>query len=187
MRDRRFGLSENILGLVDRQLARDAAGVPVPGDLQGLALFYDVFERDLDLTLGRANADIGCRDVAEQRYQHIVIGRDRGEIGGIGQFDAAAELAPEIKLPEDPEGERVAPEIALAEPGRKRVGAAFPDIGQASRRLLRLRIELADRHSKRGTRLDHPRPGAQQSQVLGIGDLDQPVRTGSLYTFHHVR
>ena len=129
LRDRQFGLPENILGLVDRQLARDAAGVPVPGDLQGLALFYDVFARDLDLTLGRADADIGCRDVAEQRHQHVVIGRDRGEIGGIGQFDAAAELAPEIKFPEDREAERVAPEIALAEPGRKRVGAAFPDIG----------------------------------------------------------
>ncbi len=66
---------------------------PVLGDGQRLALPDDVRARELDLILERADANIGGRHIAQQRDEHVIIARDRGEIGSIGGFDAAADTA----------------------------------------------------------------------------------------------
>ena len=57
LRDRRFGLAEDVLRLVDVELGRGAAAVPRLGDRQRLSLLDDVFAGDLDLRLQWC----GCR------------------------------------------------------------------------------------------------------------------------------
>ena len=61
-------------------------------------------------TFSRAMAICACKvricdviagDVADQGDEHVVVGGDRGEIGGVGLFDAVAELAPQVELPGD--------------------------------------------------------------------------------------
>ena len=51
------------------------------------------------MRLKGADLDVVARHVADQRDEHVVISRDRGEIGGVGRLDAVAELTPQIKLP----------------------------------------------------------------------------------------
>ena len=75
------------------------------------ALLDDIVAGDRDLPLDRADADIGPRDIAEQRHQDIVIARDRRQIGRIGGFDPAPELAPEIQFPSGVDAEPIAPKI----------------------------------------------------------------------------
>ena len=76
------------------------------------------------------------------------------------------------------------PEISDVEPRNQdlriggAVGVARLVIGRQSNALLRLRKELADRDAELGPRLQHPRPGAEQRQVLVIGDLDQAIERG---------
>ena len=79
----------------------------------------DIGARDGDLTLERADADVGVGDVAEQRDEHVVIGGDRGEIGGVGRFDSAPEFAPEIEFPGRLNKPAIGPEIAE----RRRIAA----------------------------------------------------------------
>ena len=136
LRDRRLGLAEDILRLIDGKLACGAAAEPRLGDLQRLKLLDDVVAGDLDLPLRRADADIGCRHVAEQRHQHVVVGRDRGEIGGVSGLDPAPELAPEIELPGCPGAQIVGPEIARPERDRRRFIAAQPRTGDRAGGLL---------------------------------------------------
>src|SRR5215469_4000373 len=52
---------------------------------------------------------------------------------------------------------------------------AWPDVGCRPLALLYLRIELPDRHAQLGARFEHLGTGADQSEVLIIGDIDQPV------------
>src|SRR5215467_2585443 len=52
---------------------------------------------------------------------------------------------------------------------------AWPDVGCRALALLYLRIELTDRNAQLCTRLENLGAGANQSKVLIIGDLDQPV------------
>src|SRR6516165_1420517 len=52
---------------------------------------------------------------------------------------------------------------------------ARPDVGRRALTLLYLRIELADRYAQLGARFEHLGARADQSEVLIIGDLDQPI------------
>src|SRR6516165_12094439 len=52
---------------------------------------------------------------------------------------------------------------------------AWPKISCRALALLYLRIELADRYTQLGARFEHLGARADQSEVLIIGDLDQPV------------
>src|SRR5215472_3535054 len=52
---------------------------------------------------------------------------------------------------------------------------AWPDVSCRALTLLYLRIELADRHAQLGTRFEHLGACADQSEVLIVGDFDQPV------------
>src|SRR5215472_1937820 len=52
---------------------------------------------------------------------------------------------------------------------------AWPDVGCCALALLYLRIELADRYAQLGARFEHLGARADESEVLIVGDLDQPV------------
>jgi len=52
---------------------------------------------------------------------------------------------------------------------------AWPNVSCRALTLLYLRIELADRNAKLGTRSENLGTGADQGEVLIVGDLDQPV------------
>src|SRR5215469_12300064 len=52
---------------------------------------------------------------------------------------------------------------------------AWPDVSCCALALLYLRIKLADRYAQLGARFEHLGAGADQSEVLIIGDLDQSV------------
>src|SRR5215472_12246643 len=52
---------------------------------------------------------------------------------------------------------------------------AWPDVSCRALTLLYLRIELADRYAQLRARFEHFGAGANESEVLIIGDLDQPV------------
>ena len=95
--------------LVDVKLGCSAALVLGLRDRERFLLPNNVLAGDFNLGLQRADADIGSGDVAQQSGQHIIVIGDRGQIGRIGRFDDAAELAPKINFPIDGETERVAP------------------------------------------------------------------------------
>src|SRR5215467_9467254 len=52
---------------------------------------------------------------------------------------------------------------------------AWPDVSCRALTLLYLRIELADRYTQLGARFEHVGARADQSEVLIVGDFDQPV------------
>src|SRR5215469_325212 len=52
---------------------------------------------------------------------------------------------------------------------------AWPDVGRCALALLYLRIELADRYAQLGARFEHLGARADESEVLIVGDRDQPV------------
>ncbi len=84
-------------------IARDTCGFP---------LTRNIGPRDGDLLFKNPNPHISRGDVAQKGNKHIVIGSDRREIGGVGRFDAAPELAPNIDFPGCLHIQRVEPEVS---------------------------------------------------------------------------
>ena len=111
LRNSRFGLRKDVLRLVYVELGCGAALIFRCRDRQRLLLFNNVLARDFDLRLQRADADIGGRDITQQCREHVVVIRDRRQIGCIGGFDRTTKLAPKVEFPIDGEAERVAPKV----------------------------------------------------------------------------
>ena len=96
---RRLGVQEHRPGLLDVELGHGAVLEPGLDDLQGLLLGLDVLPGDADALLGGPERDVGVRHVRGQRDERVVVVRERREQAGVGRFDAAPELPPEVELP----------------------------------------------------------------------------------------
>ena len=161
LRDRRFRLCQDILGLEHVETGCGTPVEPVPRNSECPPLLDDILMRDNDLLLQRTNADIVRCDIAEQRHQHVVISRDRSQIGRIGRLHPAPELTPKIHLPRDLRAEGGAPKVPkIVERVRARIGPAGLVVAGIGSNLLRLRVEFADGDAKSRTGFKHAGAGS---------------------------
>ena len=95
----RLRLRQQRRRLAHVELARLAVLELDRGDAQALLLRLDVAPGHPDALLGRADVDVGRRDVGDDGHQRVVVGRDRVEVRGPVRLDAAPDLAPDVDLP----------------------------------------------------------------------------------------
>ena len=171
-RDRRLGPQQLGARLEHVELSDIAAAEPGLGDLNRTLLDGDIFARDLELRLRVADGDVGVRDLRDEQHQRVVVAGDGGQQVGVGGFDRAPELAPEIEFPADAGADVIFP---IAQVSGRRVGGVLAGrrIGHAAVCLLDLRVEVAHCNPQLRARLQHLQACDLQAVVVLIGDLDQ--------------
>ncbi len=177
LRRLRLRLGQLRLRLLDIALAGLALPEARLSDGETALLELDVVAHDAHPLLVRADVDVGAGDIGEQRDQGVVIIGDAGGEPGVGRFDGAADLAPEVDLPGGADPNLTEPEGVVPEAGQQRVAPAHVHVGELAARLLLLRIEVADRDAELGPCLEHPHGRPVQRQVLPVGGVDQPVES----------
>jgi len=159
------------LRLLEIELVGFAALEELLRDLVAALLQLRVVSRDAQARFGRAQREIGVRDLRVNEHERVLAVVLRGEEGGVGRFDRAGEASPEVQFPADAEAETI-----LEVRARTRVEA----IVALARRvqhigvgLLHLRVAPRERDAQLGPRLDHAQCGNLQVTVVRIGGGNQ--------------
>ena len=150
-------------GLLHVELGFVAALEQALGDLQAALLDRRVLVRDAKAKLGGADAAVQAGGLRRHQHLRIVVLRDAGEVAGVGRFDAAPVLAPEVHLPGDVEAGAGAPE--------GRVGAArLPLAGArgAGGNLLHLRVQATAGNAQQRSRFEDAHGSNANARVLAL-------------------
>ncbi len=139
-------------------------------------LDLDVGVEQFDAFLIRADLDIGCGHIAQERHEHIVVVGQRGPQLRVGRVDCAAETAPQVQFPGQAESQ--IPAVGESQGIASGIGGRVSHRGAPQKTargglLLREDIPLGD--GQLGARLEDAVAGLFEREVLSCGGGNQTV------------